>query len=215
MILFLAKIKNGFDNNARDIVKYLEFKGFECDHYFSGLHIEGACFSGFEKELREVVENNFDALETILTRDEFMKLFELDDKISALGYGIKKDSEKYLEGMTILDEYKNTIEKKLTSEENKRLFEKVIIDEKEFVKNEYDLTDDEVEFVFGNYGLEYQDRAIISAVYNDEFDFIEEEKFAFGYDKVPYFDDNAFLDDLLQNECNIRLESGKIVTYAY
>lgn len=107
------------------------------------------------------------------------------------------------------------LKKKLTSEENKRLFEKVIIDEKEFVKNEYDLTDDEVEFVFGNYGLEYQDRAIISAVYNDEFDFIEEEKFAFGYDKVPYFDDDAFLDDLLQNEYNIRLESGKIVTYAY
>lgn len=212
MRLFLAKVN---DINDRDVVKYIDFRGFECDHYFGGLHIEGACFSGFEKELREVVENNFDALETILTRDEFMKLFELDDRISALGYGIKKDSEKYLEGMAILDEYQNTIEKRLTSDENKRLFEKVVIDEKEFVKGKYNLTDDEIEFVFGNYGLEYQDRAIISAVYNDEFDFIEEEKFAFGYDKVPYFDDDAFLDDLLQNEYNIRLESGKIVTYAY
>lgn len=44
--LFLAKIKNDDD---RDIVKYIEFSGFECNHYFGGLHIHGACFCGFEK----------------------------------------------------------------------------------------------------------------------------------------------------------------------
>ena len=114
--LFLAKIKN---SDERDVVKYIEFTGFECDHYFGGLHIKGACFCGFEKELRDLVENNFGELETILTKDDFIKLFELNDELKTLGYGINKDSDKYNKGIEIIKEYENTIEKKLKSNENK------------------------------------------------------------------------------------------------
>ena len=65
--IFLAKELNDDD---RDIVKYLEFNGFECGHYFGGLHIVGACFSGFEKEFREKVETDYENIETILTKEE-------------------------------------------------------------------------------------------------------------------------------------------------
>ena len=209
--IFLAKVKNSDD---RDIVKYIEFTGFECNHYFGGLHIEGACFSGFEKEFRNLVENNFEELETILTKDEFIKLFKLNDKLKALGYGIEKDSDKYNKGLEIIKEYQNTIEKKLQSNENKELFEKVIEDEKEYVKNEYNLSDLEVDDIFENYGLEYQDRAIISHIFRDFDDMVYEEKFNFGYDEQPYFDDEAFGDDLLNSESYLELDSGKIVEYA-
>ena len=210
--LFLGKELNSDD---RDVVKYLEFNGFECGHYFGGLHIVGACFSGFEKEFREKVENDFENIETILTKEEMKHLFELNDELKALGYGIEKDSDKYNKGLEIIKEYENTIEKKLQSNENKELFEKVIVDEKEYVKNEYDLTDEEVEEIFDNYGLVYQDRAIIGTIFSDKYDMIEEEKFSFGYDKQPYFDDESFGNDLLESENYHELDSGKIVSYSY
>ena len=88
-------------------------------------------------------------------------------------------------------------------------------DGKEYVKNEYDLTDEEVEEIFDNYGLEYQDRAIVGTIFSDKYDMIEEEKFSFGYDKQPYFDDESFGNDLLESESYLELESGRIVYYCY
>ena len=210
--IFLAKEKNSDD---RDIVKYIEFNGFECGHYFGGLHIVGACFCGFEKELRDIVENNFDDLETILTKEEFKQMFAINDELKALGYGIEKDSEKYNKGMELIEKFENTIGKRLLSDENKKLFEKVVADEKEYVKNEYDLTDEEVEEIFENYNLEYQDRAIVGTIFSDKYDMIEEEKISFGYDKQPYFDDESFGNDLLESESYLELESGRIVYYCY
>ena len=209
--MFLAKIKNSDD---RDCVMYMDFKGFECDHYFSGLHIQGACFSGYKEELKNIVENDFESLETILTRDEFIKLFELDRQLDDLGFGIEKDSDRYNRGLEIIKEYENTIAKKLLSDENKKLFEKVVADEKEYIKNEYGLTDDEVEYVFKNYWREYQDRAIICCVFKDFDDMVYAEKFSFGYENQPYFNDEEFGNDLLNSGNYLELDSGKIVYYA-
>lgn len=210
--VFLAKIK---DSSERDCVKYIEFRGFECDHYFSGIHICGACFYGAEKEFREFTENHFEDLETILTKEEILKIFELNDELKDLGYGIDKGSEKYNKGLEIIKEFKETIEKKLLSEENEQLFQKVIADEKEYTKNEYNLINSEVEEIFNNYGLEYRDRAIVCAIFDDFDEMVEEEKFELGYDEIPYFDDKAFGNDLLNSEYYLELESGKIVYYAY
>ncbi len=211
-VLFLAKEKNSED---RDCVKYMEFKGFECGHYFSGLHIVGACFSGFEKEFRKLVEENYDNLETILTKEDFKKLFELQDEIKALGFGIEKDSDKYKRGIEIINEYENTIEKRLLSKENKDLFNKIIEEEKEYVAKEYGLSEIEVDDIFDNYGQDYQDRAIVGCVFKDFDDMIENEKWAYGYEEQDYFDDYAFGYDLLESEDYYQLESGKIVFYSY
>lgn len=210
--IFLAKIK---DSNDRDCVFYAEFCGFECENYFGGLYLSGACFSGFEDELVEIVTNDFDKLETILTKDEFIKLFELNDKIKGLGYGIEKDDEKYKTGMAIIKEYQNTIEKKLLSEENSKLFKKVVNDEKEYVKKKYFLSDEEVNAIFDNYNLEYRDRAIVCMVYDDESDFVDNMKYIYGYENIKYFDNKAFASDLLTSEDCLELSNGRIVEYAY
>lgn len=210
--IFLAKELNDDD---RDIVKYLEFNGFECGHYFGGLHIVGACFSGFEKEFREKVETDYENIETILTKEELEQMFELNDELKELGYGIEKDSDKYNKGMEIIEKFENTIGKKLLSDENKKLFEKVVADEKEYVKNEYNLTDEEVDEVFDNYGLEYQDRAIICTIFSDFDDMVYEEKISLGYDKQPYFDDESFGRDLLDSGYYYELGNGRIVYYSY
>lgn len=208
--IFLAKIKNTDD---RDCVKYIKFNGFECDNYFGGLCIEGACFYGFEKELKEIAESNFENLETILTKQEMLKIFELNDELKKLGRGIKQDSEEYKKGMEICSEYYDTIGNKLLSEENEKLYQKVIIDEKEYVKEEYNLTDKEVDEIFDNYINDYQDRAIVGCVYRNFDEMVEEEKINFGYEDSPYFNDEEFGNDLLNSEGYYELDSGKIVYY--
>ena len=210
--IFLAKIKNTDD---RDAVYYMSFDGFECDHYFGGLHTFGACFSGCLSDLKELVINDFDSLETILTKEEFLKLFDLDKQLDDLGYGIKKDSKKYKQGLAIIKEYEDTIGKKLNSGENKLLFEKVEKDEKEYVKNEYGLTDEEVNIVFNTYTGDYSDRAIVCTIYKDFDEMVEEEMFNYDYINTPYFDKNAFGNDLLCDSSYLELPSGKIVYYAY
>ena len=77
------------------------------------------------------------------------------------------------------------------------------------------MSDLEVDDIFENYGLEYQDRAIISYVFRDFDDMVYEEKFNFGYDEQPYFDDESFGYDLLESENYYKLDSGKIVSYNY
>ena len=94
--IFLAKIKN---SDERDVVYYINFRGFECDHYFGGMRLGGACFCGYEKEFRDMVENDFDNLETILTKGEYMLLFKLSDDIRSLGYNITIGSDNYKKGL--------------------------------------------------------------------------------------------------------------------
>lgn len=214
--IFLAKIKN---SDERDVVFYINFRGFECGHYFGGVSLGGACFGGYEKEFRDMVYNSYDDLETILTKEEFIYLFKLNDDIKSLGYGIKMGSDTYNKGIEIIQEYKNTIEKKLLSKENEDLFKQVQEEEKEYCKKLYDLTDEEINIIFNNYGLGYKDlgyrdRAIFT-VYASFDEFVEEQKWAFGYENVLYFDDNAFGRDLLENDSYLELPSGKIVGYCY
>ena len=210
--MFLGKIKNSDD---RDCVIYMEFKGFECDHYFAGLRTSGACFSGRLNEIKD----NIDNFESILTKEELLKLFELDKMLDDLGYGIEKGSDKYNKGIEILNEYENTIGKKLLSEENEKLFEKVIKEEKEIMKEEWDLTDKDIEDIFNAYDLEYRDRAIIGYVYNDAYDLGENE-----FDNIYNLDDNikkyidyeSFGNDLLSEyDGYFELDDGRIVYLNY
>ena len=96
---FLLKI----NENDRDCVKYLDTEGtgaFECGHYFAGLRISGACFSG---SLKEIKEQNFENITTILTEEELKRLFEFNEKISELGCGIVQGDERYQKGLEYRD----------------------------------------------------------------------------------------------------------------
>lgn len=208
---FIAKIKNDDD---RDCVKYIEFDDFECEHYFSLFHIGGACFCGFENEFYNIIVNNFDKLETILTQDDFIKLFKANEELKDLGYGITRGDDRYNKGMEIINRVLY-IEDKLKSNENKELFEKVVNDEKIYCMKKYDLTSSEIDYIFKEYDGIYQDRGIIGCVFGDRDEMAEEEKFSLGYDKIPYFDDEAFVNDLLENDYYLELKSGKIVSLNY
>jgi len=207
--MFLGRIKN---SNNRDCVKYMRFEGFECGHYFSGLHIYGACFFGGIKELKE----NIDNFETILSKKELEYLFELDSKLKDLGYGIEKDSEKYNQGMQIIKEFNNTIGKKLQSEENEQMFKKIIEEEKEIIKQEWNLGDEDIEEIFNNYPYEYRDRAIITCVYAGAYELGESEiDDCFNVEEFikKYIDFEKFGEDLISNNDDryIELQDGRIV----
>lgn len=209
--IFLGKIKNSDD---RDCVIYMEFKGFECNHYFAGLRTCGACFSGRLNEIKD----NIDNFESILTKEELLKLFELDKMLNDLGYGIEKGSEKYNKGIEILNKYENTIGKKLESEENEKLFEKIIEEEKEIMKQEWNLNDKDIEDIFEKYYLEYRDRGIINYVYDDVYDLGEEiidSCYNLDDNIKRYIDYERFGNDLLLDDCYVELDDGRVVSLNY
>lgn len=159
---FLLKI----NENDRDCVKYIdteEIGAFECGHYFVGLRINGACFSGY---LEEIKEQNFKNITTILTEEELKRLFEFDEKIRELGYGIVQGDKRYQKGLEYKAEIQDIIDK-LNGKDNEKLFEKVQEEEKEVLKKEYDLTDEDIDYIFDNYGLEYRDKCIIYKIKKD------------------------------------------------
>lgn len=91
---------------------------------------------------------------------------------------------------------------------------------KKWVKNNYDLSIEDVVELFNNYGqgyhdLGYRDRGIIGAIFENFNDMVYEEKFNFGYNDIPFFNDKAFGEDLLKNSSYYELPSGKIVYYNY
>ena len=213
--VFLLRLK---DEEDKDAVKYLDLDTgkFECNHYFAGLRISGACFSGFEAELKKEKFENF---ETILTKEEIEKLWAFDEKIHQLGYNITEGDEKYKKGLKYNEEIKNIIAK-LLSKENQEFFKKIQENEKEILKNEYNCTDEEIEEIWDNYNQDYRDRSIVSYIYENFDEFAEET--ADSYCAVEseiskkYFDYEAWGNDLLENdEYYYQLDSGRVIMYSY
>lgn len=214
MKYFIGKVKdtNVKGINERDVVYYIKFGGFECNHYFSGFHLNGACFSGFEKEFKQLFDEG--KIESILTTQDIEKLYDINNKLADLGFGIEKDSDRYKQGIDLLKEFDN-IKEKLESKENEQLFNKVIEEEKNWCMSEYNLSRSDIDYIFREYNGIYQDRGLISCVYNDFDDMVESEKWSFGYENIPYFDDEAFGEDLLSADYCLELEDGKIVYLSY
>ena len=214
--LFLAKIK---DTDDRDCVFYVELEGFECGHYFGGLRLGGACFSGYYDEFRKIVENEFDTLETIYTKEEMQELFKLNDELKSLGYGIEKDSDKYNQGIKLLNEIECMLDK-LRSGDNEELFNNIIEEEKEYCMYDYNLSKEQIDDIFENYKGVYQDRAIICAVFDDKEDLFKDCAFNGLIDNVSdelidYIDvDNYVNDKILIWDCYYELDDGRIVYYA-
>lgn len=210
---FLLKI----NENDRDCVKYLDTEetgAFECGHYFVGLRINGACFTN---SLKKIKEQSFENITTILTEEELKRLFEFKEKISELGYGIVQGDERYQKGLEYRAEIQDIIDK-LNGEDNEKLFEKVQEEEKEELKNKYDLTDEDINYIFDNYGLEYRDRAVVSCIWRNIYECAYDEAESMGYvnrDNDRYFDYETFGEDLLNSENYLELEDGRVVMLSY
>lgn len=209
MMKFLLKV----NENDRDCVKYVdtnEIGSFECEHYFVGLRLSGACFSGFEDEIKK---EDFENFTTILTKEELQRLFEFNDKIHELGYGITKDDERYNKGIKYREEIQDIIDK-LNSEENEKLFKKVQKEEKEYLKEQFNLTNEDIDVIFDNYYLEYRDRAIVDYVWESIEDCSHDEAENIGMvnrENDRYFNYELFGNDLLENEMYLELNDGRIV----
>lgn len=213
--VFLLRLKNETD---RDAVKYLDLSTgkFECDHYFAGLRICEACFSGFEGELKKMNFNNF---ETILTEKELKKLFDFDDKIKQLGYGITKGDERYKKGLKYNEEIKSIIAK-LTSKDNQAFFQKIQENEKEILQKEWNLTDEELQEIWNSYSLNYKDRAIVGYIYKDFNEFAEEtaENYCIAETDTQkkYFNYDAWGQDLLNDDETYKeLSNGRVAMFNY
>ena len=206
------------DNSEdRDCVKYIDAKPmrFECDHYFGGIIPCGACFSGCpEFENGTII---YDDIVTVLTREEFSQLLQFNKAIHELGYGIKRDDERYQRGVELCNSIQPVYDK-LLSNENVELFETIKKEEVEYLKEEYNLTEEDIANIFDNYGQDYRDRSVVGYVFDSVEDAAREEAFELGYvkeDNDRYFDYEKFGEDLMEGEQYLELEGGRVATLSY
>ena len=210
--LFLYREKAADD---RDCCAYIEAKNqrFECDHYFGGVDLHGACYCGHDFP-------DYEEIETILTKAEYEELIAYNKAIKDLGYGIKKGDERYNKGIELSKSVQHIFDK-LKSSEAKEFQQTIIESEIEYLKDEYSLSDEDIEKIFDEYYLDYRDRGIIGCVFNDSSDLGYEEAWQLGYIKngdtiaERYFDYEKFGEDLLEDENYLELDDGRVVSLNY
>lgn len=188
------------NEDDRDCVKYIEIDTAE-----NRFHICGACFCGITQDEQQDILNNFAELTTALTKDELTTLFEIDKKWY---------KDRTADDLSFLTQLKT----KLESDLNKDIFSQVIEEEREYLKEEYSLTDNDLDTIFDYYGLDYKDRAVVCCVYED---YAELGENLFNcYEKLPdnlqkYFDYESFGADLVDDYNYIELQDGRIAELCY
>lgn len=202
--IFLYKELN---TNNRDCVAYIRnnTNWFECDHYFREINIEGPCYS---MSLEGIEYNN---IKTILSEDEFNQIKLFNKRITKLGDDRCNLDIKYIKDI-------QPIFNKLKSQENQILFDEVIKEEREYLKSKYNISDDDIDYIFDNYYLDYRDRAIISQIYKDAESAGRE--YLESTENIPkhleeYMDYEKFGIDLLENENYLELEDNRVVRLNY
>ena len=212
---FLYKENNTDD---RDAVKYTELNRLnllECGHYFPQIRTQGACFGGSLK----IDEIDFDNITSVLNKEEFEKLAEYNARIEALGYGLDKQPEKQEQAHAYFEEIKHIINK-LKSKENEELFEQVKAEELELVAEDLNISTEEAQKIFEEYGENFQDRAIIGTTYADLYE-LGEEIFELYDHKTPqiirdYIDFEGLGERIMQDDCcYFGLEDGRIIFLNY
>lgn len=204
------------DNSEdRDCCAYIEANPmrWECDHYFGGVVLHGACYCNHEFAAYEDIK-------TILTEEEYNQLIKFALDIEALGFGITKGDERYNKGLELCKAIQPVYDK-LSSEENKKFFEQIQLEEREYLMDEYGLDDNDIDTIFDKYYLEYRDRSVVGYVYKDAYDCGYEEAWSLGYVKSDdyiaqrYFDFESFGEDLANDENYCLLSDGRIVSLSY
>lgn len=181
------------DRQDRDACFYLREK--EEKTYDGHIIFSGPCFSGWWEDIKEVAESG--EFESYLTQEELL------DLINGNNY------DYYIE--------------KLQSLEAKEFQDEIIEDEKDWLMDEYYLSQEDVDHIFEEYTLDYRDRGIVSCVYDNLEDLGYEEAHNYGiipngdpHNVEKYFDFEAFGEDLVyESDCYIELPSGKCVYLNY
>ena len=210
--IFLYREKNTDD---RDCCAYINKVTFDCDHYFSAIRRHGACYSCS-------LEASYEEIETFLTKEEYDHLIKVNQDIEDLGYGIKKGDDRYNKGIELIKKVQ-PIYDRLLSAEAQAYFEKIQKTEKNYIEKEFGLNEKDVEYIFDNYGLDYRDRAIVGAVFDNPEELGREEAVSLGYVRwddtssplYRFFNYEAFGTALLEDDGYLELPSGRIVTLNY
>lgn len=174
------------------------------------IHICGACFCGLTKKDTQDILNNYENLTTALTKEELTQLFEINNTWI---------DDRTTDNATTL----YNIKKKLESEENAKLFEQVQEEEKEWLYNEYGLDYNDIEDIFNHYNLEYRDRAVVHCVWTDAYElgkyyFDECCRYKYGFSPYePYTDYEKFGREIIDSDEKTYLEltDGRIVELNY
>lgn len=206
----------------RDACFYVEKAKFECGHYFSKPHPEGACYScGWEGFNHDSKEYDYDNIETVLTKKEYAEFRKLIDELDSFGYCLDKDEEKKKQAQVKADEINKFIDDKLRSKKAELFLNKIAKSEQEYIMKEYDIDEDEFDDILNNYNLDYFDRGIISQVYDDSVSvaerYIDEGVYGNVDDKLTYYIDYDKLgyDIIANDECFYELNDGRVVEYNY
>ena len=191
--VFLFRTKAADD---RDCCAYIDIDDLKavhkgCDGKFN---VHGACYSASLGG--KYADYQYSEIDTILTENQYNRLVNPAD-----------------------DDLFNDVIEALTSEEAENYFEQIIESEREYIAEEYNLSDEEIDTVFDEYYLPYRDRGIISYVWRNYEDIGIEYAEACG--NIPeflenYIDYESFGEDLVNEaERYIELESGWIVEVNY
>lgn len=203
-------------SDDRDAVKYVSIptKDLACGHIFRKFGLHGACF-WHSLDTSNLVDGNFDSF---LTLGELQRLENANKHLNELGYNINEDSKEYKLGCYILDSVQDIVDKLMSPEHQEYIDTVIKPNEKEKMKEQHDLSDEDVEYILNQYGLEYFDNGIIGAVYVDlvEFaqDYAENCMEADNYLR-QHVDYKKLGHELLMDEQNIELSDERVVTLNY
>lgn len=209
--LFLFKDIKLEQEEDRDCLMYISTtpSSFVCEHYFSNLSLGNASSGG---EAIDKIE--FENIKTFLTEREFEKLKTFSKEISELGFGITKGDERYNKGEELISNIQPIFDK-LNSKAAIDFQNKIIAEEIEYIKEEYNIEEDEIKAIFEL--TSYKDRSFISSIYEDIEDLAYEEAFSLGYatkENERWFDFETFGEELLEDENYYELSDGRVVLLA-
>ena len=156
-----------------------------------------------------------------LDKDEYEEIISFNIFIKAFDYGITKGDSRYRAGIKLIDSIKHIYDK-LKSDEAFAFFEDIQKSEMEYLKEEYNLSDRNIEEIFNEYAEDFRDRSIVSCVYDNSEEAGREEAWQLGYvkDDDPISSKNLdyekFGEDLVEDdEYFMELCDGRVVRLSY
>lgn len=134
---------------------------------------------------------------------------------------LERGDSRYKAGIKLIDSIKHIYDK-LKSDEAFAFFEDIQKSEMEYLKEEYNLSDRNIEEILNEYAEDFRDRSIVSYVYDDSEEVGREEAWQLGYVKdnnsisSKYFDYKKFGEDLVEDDKYfMELYNGKVVRLSY